>query len=41
MTPQLLDRGDIILLYPQHFVTKSNAVMQILCYFTVGNVSPA
>jgi len=26
---------------PQHFVVKSNVVVQIPCYFTVGNVSPA
>ena len=26
---------------PQHFVVKSNVVVQISCYFTVGNVSPA
>jgi len=39
--PQLLDRGDIISFPPKHFVIKSNVVVQILCYFTVGNVSLA
>jgi len=33
--------GHNIFCFPQHFVMKSNVVVQILCYFAVGNVSPA
>jgi len=37
-----LDRGGHnIFCLPRHFVIKSNVVVQISCYVTVGNVSPA
>ena len=39
---QLLDRGGHHIFCPsQHFVIKSSVVVQISCYFTVENVSPA
>jgi len=40
--PNFWTGGDIISFGPpQHFVIKINVVVQISCYFTVGNVSPA
>jgi len=41
MSPQLLDRGDIISFVPPTFCDKSNVVVQSSCYFTVGNLFPA
>ena len=42
MSPQFLDGGDIIsFVHPQNFVIKSNAVVEISCYITVGTVFPA
>ena len=39
--PQHFGQGGQYLLSSQHFVIKSNVVVQISCYFTMGGVSPA